>query len=127
MKFIRVLESINEKEFPKYILTSGFQCIRYNRRSYSKIKQVLSELIKTITNSNDAKELLQLCYYSHLLESILFDISTGWSIGKPDFIIWNTNEYFFCEFKSPGDSLSINQLMWFTLHQDINSAIAFVK
>lgn len=98
IKSIPILEDIKEKDFPEFILSKGYNCIRFSIRNKRKIKEI-----------------------THYNLTLDYD-----SLGHPDFFIWKGKQYWFCEFKSKGDKLSNCQLCWLASHKEFPKAIAFV-
>jgi hypothetical protein len=108
-------EDIFEKDFPKYINTKGYECIRLINKNSAKIKRVLNKLMtehdyKIGWLIKDIKEL----YFQELFKT-----------GSPDFIIYNTSSFYLCEFKSKNDGLSNVQIYWLHKHKTWPLLIAY--
>lgn len=105
LMLIPIYEDIKEYDFPRIIRNYNFRAIRICNKNRIKIEHILKDKI------ND----------------FFFDLKLDiFGTGMPDFLIWNKNDYYFCEFKSKTDSFHSNQLNWFSLHPEYNKAIAYV-
>ena len=104
LKLIRITEDIKEEDFPKIIKKYNFRALKFKKTNLKKIENKIRKMDNNVLFSLSYREL-----------------------GKPDFFIWNDDEYYFCEFKSKTDSLSIQQIEWFSIHKYLRKALAFVS
>lgn len=97
----------------------GWNCIKFSVDRRYLQKQKVIEVIR-----NHPK------YRKTMTDTLLFEgmISImnqkDFWIGKPDFLIWNKTELYFCEYKSVNDVWRVNQLEWFERFDMLPTAIA---
>lgn len=119
IKFIKLPINTTEKNAEMEFKKIGYNTLKFNidRRTRAKHK-----VIEVIRNHNKYKENFNNTLLFEGLISIL-NRKDFW-IGKPDYIIWNDKEIYFCELKSKGDNFRLNQIEWFEKFEMLPNAIA---
>ena len=97
LKVIEVNKDVKEKDFPAWARNEGYVCLKINNNNRETIEKLFGREIRNFT-----------------------------TVGRPDFFIYKNRKYWFCEFKSKNDKLSIAQIRWFE-DNNIPAAVAVVK
>lgn len=111
-KVMIIQKEMKEKDFPEYIKSKSFGCIRLTSRNLKKIISTIRELGNYVKNIN----------FNHYF--IQYDLKECIKVGSPDFFIYNQKKFFLCEFKSNNDSLNIKQIIWFEQHKNLPLLLA---
>ena len=120
IKIIKLLRNVKPRNAKEGFKEIGFNCIKFSvdRRTRAKHK-----VIDVIRNHNKYKETLK---DTLLFEGVISILNRrDFWMGSPDYIIWNEDELYFCEFKSNKDVFRLNQLEWFEKFDVLPTAIAF--
>lgn len=119
IKIIKLSEKAKTKTIEEDFHRVGFNCLKLSvDRRYLKKQKV----IEVIRNHKKYKETFNKILLFEGLISILN--WKGFWIGSPDYIIWNEEELYFCEFKSKNDNFRLNQIDWFEKYDMFPTAIA---
>ncbi len=119
LKFIKLNKKAKPKNVIDYFKEEGYNCVKFSvDRRYLKKQKVMG----IIRNHKKYKENFQnMLVYEGFLS--LMNRKDFW-IGSPDYIIWNDDNFYFCEFKSYKDTFRINQIEWFEKFKMLPLAIA---
>ena len=119
IKLIKIGINASPKRAIDVFSKIGYMCIPFNvnRRTHEKQK-----VVEVIRNHKIYSQTLKDTLIFEGIISIL-NRKDFW-IGKPDFLIWNNEELYFCEFKSRRDTLRLNQIEWMEKFSMLPIAIA---
>jgi len=120
IKIIKLPKNAKPKKAEQFFNEVGYNCIKFSvdRRTHAKQK-----VVKVIREHKKYSETLKDTLLFEGIISIL-NRKDFW-MGSPDFLIWNYEELYFCEFKSQNDVFRLNQLEWFEKFDVLPTAIAF--
>jgi len=137
IKIITMPLNTKESQADIEFLKIGFNCIKFNldyrTGSLQKVMNVIRghNFYKNNFSSALAIEgLFSIFWYKKNLKSNRREFFTNCLkrknilIGSPDFLIWNNDEIYFCEFKSKNDVFKMHQIEWFNKFNIFPCAIA---
>lgn len=120
VKIIKTRKSNSARNAIYLLKEAGWESVKLSvdRRSKKKHK-----VIEAIRSHKKYKEQLKNTLLFEGVISIL-NRKDFW-VGSPDFLVWNDEEIFFCEFKSYKDTFRHVQLSWFEKFDMLPTAFAF--